>query len=354
MSVGELLGLFKVAACALTTAVVILRLPRVVRRRRVDFVWVGTALAALAFAINGHMMSERTVDAWLGGENMFHLVRNLVALASIWCLRAALVQSLQQEQWSRDRMWRECLFGGSLLTLLTAAFFSIDRGPTSGAFIPEHLSQGSTLIYTLLIMGVGGWNAADLGRVAFQEIAVRGHDSNHLIWVALAGLGGGCCLLVLGCALESSYAFLRYLSKQNDIAEILRSSFAPVFLPGAALVCATVAWLGLYTQGQRLRIDLRLDILRIVPVWLRLGAGNQSSSKQALSWHDAFAENPHEVLYTAVIAIEDTLRTENMTLTEKQRRALRAAERRFEITPCPPQSRDLVGKEPLRRHSSPR
>ena len=74
MSLGAGLSLLKAVACLFAAVAVLIRLPRVARRRRVDFVWVGTVLAALAFSANGVMIPERTVDAWLGGENVFHLV----------------------------------------------------------------------------------------------------------------------------------------------------------------------------------------------------------------------------------------------------------------------------------------
>ena len=138
MSLGALLSLLKAVACIFAAVAVVVRLPRVAQRRRVDFVWVGTALAALAFSANGVMVPERTVDAWMGGENIFHLIRNLLALSAVWCLRAALVQSLQRRHWSRARTLREATIGSALLLGLTAAFFSINRGPTSAASVRSH------------------------------------------------------------------------------------------------------------------------------------------------------------------------------------------------------------------------
>ena len=332
MSLGAVLSLLKAVAFLFAAVAVVVRLPRVARRRRVDFVWVGTALAALAFSANGVMVPERTVDAWLGGENIFHLVRNLLALSAVWCLRAALVQSLQRRDWSRSRTMREAAIGGALLLGLTAAFFSIDRGPTSGAFIPDHLAQGGTLVYTLLIMVMGAWNAADVARVAFRELTLRQPGHDRLLWPGLLGLGVGGSLLVLGCTLEAGYAVLGYSGTWDAVAVALRASFGPVFLPGAVLVCLAVAWLGLYAQGRRLKMGLRMDILRIAPVWAQLGADRWSPGGRPPGWSSALSADPQTVLYSAVIAVEDALRAENVGLSEKQRCALQAAERRFELT----------------------
>jgi hypothetical protein len=332
MSVGPLLSLLKAVACVFAAVAVLARLPRVVRRRRVDFVWVGTVLAAVAFSANGVMFRERDVDAWLGGENLFHLVRNVLALSAVWCLRVALVQSLQRRTWSRSRTLREAAIGAALLLGLTVAFFSIDRGPTSGAFIPDHLSQPGTLVYALLVMVMGGWNAVDVARVAFQELATRQSQRSRLVWPALLSLGIGGSLLVLGCALEAGYAILGYVGTGDAAAAALRASFGPVFLPGAVLVCLAVAWLGLYAQGRRLQMGLRLDILRIAPVWTHVGAQKWSSDERRPGWRSALAATPQRTLYSAVIAIEDTLRAESVSLPQKHRRALQAAERRFELT----------------------
>jgi hypothetical protein len=332
MSIGPLLSLLKAVACVFAAVAVVARLPQVVRRRRVDFVWVGTVLAAVAFSTNGVMFRERDVDAWLGGENLFHLVRNLLALSAVWCLRVALVQSLQRRTWSRSRKLREAAIGATFLLGLTAAFVSIDSGPTSGAFIPDHLSQLSTLVYALLIMTMGGWNAADVARVAFQELARRDSQRNRLVWPALLGLGVGGSLLVLGCALEAGYAVLGHVGAGDAAAAALRALFGPVFLPGAVLVCLAVAWLGFYAQGQRLKMGLRLDILRIAPVWAHVGAQKWSSDERPPGWRSAVGATPQRTLYSAVIAIEDTLRAESVSLSQKQRRALQAAERRFELT----------------------
>jgi hypothetical protein len=332
MSIGPLLSLLKAVACVFAAAAVLARLPRVVRRRRVDFVWVGTVLAALAFSVNAVILPGPTVDAWLGGENLFHLVRNLLALSAVWCLRVALVQSLQRRTWSRSRTLREAAIGATLLLGLTAAFLSIDRGPTSGAFIPDHLSQPGTLIYALLIMAMGGWNAANVAHVAFQELATRQSQRNHLVRPALLGLGVGGFLLVLGCALEAGYAILGHVGTGDAAATALRTSFGPVFLPGAVLLCLAVAWLGLYAQGRRLQIGLRLDILRIAPVWAHVGAQKWSPDESRPEWRSAVAATPQRTLYSAVIAIEDTLRAESVSLSQKHWRALQAAERRFELT----------------------
>jgi hypothetical protein len=332
MDIGPLLSLLKAVACVFAAVAVLARLPRVVRRRRMDFVWVGTVLAVVAFSANGVMFREREVDAWLGGENLFHLVRNLLALSAVWCLRVALVQSLRRRTWSRSRTLREAAIGTSLLLGLTVAFFSIERGPTSGAFIPDHLSQPGTLVYALLIMAMGGWNAADVARVAFLELATRQSQRNRLVWPALLGLGVGGSLLVLGCALEAGYAVLGHVGAEDAAAAALRASFGPVFLPGAVLVCLAVAWLGLYAQGRRLKIGSRLDILRIAPVWVHVGAQKWSVDERPPSWRSALAATPQRTLYSAVIAIEDTVRAESVILSQKHRRVLRAAERRFELT----------------------
>lgn len=332
MGLGAVLSLLKTVACIFAVVAVVVRLPRVARRRHVDFVWMGTALAALAFSANGVMVPEQSVDAWLGGENIFHLVRSLLALSAVWCLRAALVQSLQCRDWSRSRTLWETAIGGTLLLGLTIAFFSIDREPTSRAFIPDHLAQGGTLVYTLLIMVMGAWNATDVARVAFQELALRQPEHNRLLWPALLGLGVGGSLLVLGCTLEAGYAVLGYSGTWDTVATAMRASFAPVFLPGAVLVCLAVAWLGLYAQGRRLKMGLRMDILRIAPVWAQLDADRWSPGGRPPGWHSALSADPQKVLYSAVIAVEDALRAENMDLSEKQRCALQTAERRFELT----------------------
>jgi hypothetical protein len=333
MSIGPLLSLLKAVACGFAAAAVLARLPRVVRRRRVDIVWVGTVLAAAAFSTNGIMFRERDVDAWLGGENLFHLVRNVLALSAVWCLRVALVQSLQRRTWSRSRTLREAAIGAALLLGLTAAFLSIDSGPTSGAFIPDHLSQPGTLVYALLIMAMGGWNAADVARVAFQQLAMRqSQRNNRLVWPALFGLGVGGSLLVLGCVLEAGYAILGHAGTGDAAAAALRASFGPVFLPGAVLVCLVVAWLGVYAQGRRLQVGPRLDILRIAPVWAHVGAQKWSSDERPPGWRSAVAGTPQRTLYSAVIAIEDSLRAESVSLSQKHRRVLQAAERRFELT----------------------
>ena len=333
MSLGVLATLFKAVACVSAALAVLARLPRVVRRGRPDVVWVGTGLAALAFCANGFMISDRSIDAWLGGTNMFHLMRTLVALGAMWCLRAALVQSLQGKAWSRLRMQKEAAVGGAILATLTAAFFAIDRGPTSGAFIPDHLHQGATLVYALLIMAMGGWNAADVARVAFGELARRRRDRDYLVWPALLGLGYGSCLLILGCALEAAYAALGHLGTFELLAQALRAAFEPVFMPGAALVCLAVAWLGLYAQGQRLRVGQRMDIVRIAPIWREIGADRWNPGDPTPGWRSALSPNPERALYSAVIAIEDTLRADNTVLSREQRRALATAERRFELTP---------------------
>ena len=332
MSLGVMLSLLKAMACIFAAVAMVVRLPRVVRQRRVDFVWVGTALAALAFSANGLMIRERTVDAWLGGENGFHLVRNLLALSAVWCLRAALVQSLQRRRWSRSRTLREAAIGGVLLLGLTVAFFSIDRSPTSGAFIPDHLAQGGTLVYTLLIMVMGGWNAADVARVGFRELTLRRQGHDRLLRPGLLGLGVGGSLLVLGCALEAGYALLGHLDTWDAVNTVLESSFGLVFLPGAVLVCSAVAWLGLCAQGRRLKVGLRMDILRMAPVWDHLGADRWSPGGRPPGWRSALSADPQKALYRAVIAVEDALRAEDVGLPEKQRCALRAAERRFELT----------------------
>ena len=332
MSLGVLVALFKAVACLGAALAVIARLPRVVRQGRPDLVWVGTGLAALAFGANPLMASDRIIDAWLGGTNMFHLLRTLVALGAMWCLRAALVQSLQGQAWSLLRARRESAAAAAILVTLTAAFFAIDRGPTSGAFIPDHLDQSPTLVYALLIMVMGGWNAVDVARVAFRELAQR-RRRDYLLWPALLGLGFGSCLLVVGCALEAGYAALGHLGALEPVAQVMRAAFEPVFMPGAALVCLAVAWLGLYAQGQRLQVGPRMDIVRIASVWRQVGAHRWSTDEQPPGWFSALsAPDPHRVLYSSVIAIEDTLRAEDVILLREQRRALAAVERRFELT----------------------
>jgi hypothetical protein len=333
MSLGAFLSLFKAAACIFAAVAAGARLPQVVRRRRLDVVWVGTVLAALAFSANAVMVSEHTVDALLGGTNVFHLVRNLLALSAVWCLRAALVQSLQRKAWSRLRTLREAAVGAALLLALTIAFFAIDRGPTSVAFIPDHLHQGATVVYTVLIMAMGGWNAANVAQVAFRELTLRQDRRDRLLWPALWGLGAGGSMLMLGCVLEAAYAILGHLGAWDAVAAVLRSSFGPVFLPGAALVCLAVAWLGLCALGQRLQVGLRMDILRIAPVWKQVKADRWSPGGCPPGWRSALSSDAQKVLYSSVIAIEDALRADNVSLSHKRRRTLAVAERRFELTP---------------------
>lgn len=333
MGLGMLVAAFKAAASLFAALAVLVRFPRVARRRRCDVVWVGTALAAVAFSANALMFSERTIDAWLGGTNMFHLMRTLVALSAMWCLRAALVQSLQRKHWSRSRMLKEGAVAAAVLLTLTMAFFTIDRGPTSGGFISDHLRQGGTMVYTVLIMAMGGWNAADVARVAFRELIQRRGGRDHLLWPALLGLGCGGCLLVLGAALAAGYAVLGYLGTLDSVAQALGSAFGPVFMPGAALVCLAVVWVGVYAQGHRLRVGVRMDLLKIAPIWRRVGAARWSPGERPPGWRSAVSATPERSLYSAVIAIEDTLRTDDVSLSRGQQRALAAAERRFELTP---------------------
>jgi len=332
MSLAVLLNIIETAAWAFTTLAAVGRLPRVIRRRRPDFVWAGTVLAAGAFSANGFVLSDRTVDAWLGRTNEFHLLRNLLALSAMWCLRAALVQSLQRMKWSLPRTLQEAAAAAALLLSLTVAFFAIDRGPTSGAFIPEHLDQGATVVYTGFIMAMGGWNAADVARVVFRELARRSSARDRLLQPALLGLGTGSSLLVLGCALEAIYAVVGHLGTSELLANALRSSFGPVFMPGAALVCLAVAWLGMYAQGRRLQVGVRLDIMKVAPIWKQVGANRWSPIERPPGWRSALSATPQRALYSAVIAIEDTLRAEDVSLSREQRRALQAAERRFELT----------------------
>lgn len=326
-------ALFKAAACLFAALAVVARLPRVAQRRRPDVVWVGTALAAAAFSVNGIMFSERVVDAWWGGTNVFHLARNLVALSAIWCLRVALVQLLQGRLWSRSRMAGEAAVGAALLLALTVAFLAIDRGPTTGAFIPDHLDQGATVVYTALIMTMGGWNATNVARVALRELAQRASGRDRLLRPALLGLGTGASLLALGCVLEATYAVLGHLGALNRLAEALRSSFGLVFMPGAALVCLAVAWMGVYAQGRRLQVGARMDIMKVAPIFRQVGADRWSPEERVPGWRSALSAEPQQALYRAVIAIEDALRADAVSLSREQRRALAAAERRFELTP---------------------
>jgi hypothetical protein len=332
MGAGALVALFKATACVFAGVAVAARLPRVVRRGRLDVVWVGTVLAAVAFSANPFMISERALDAWLGGTNVFHLLRNLLALSAIWCLRVALVQLLQDRRWNRSRLLREAAVGATFLLGLTAAFLAIDRGPTTGAFIPDHLDQGATVLYTGLIMAMGGWNAADVARVAYRELVRLGNGRDRLLRPALLGLICGAGLLALGCALEAIYVALGHLSTLRPVTEALRSSFGPVFMPGAALVCLAVAWLGAYAQVRRLQVGVRMDIMRIAPIFRQVRADRWSPNERHPGWSSALSDSPQRALYTAVIAIEDTLRADAVSLSRQQRRALEDAERRFELT----------------------
>lgn len=161
-----MIDLFSFAVLGL---VLTLRLPPYVSSRTLP----GPALWSVIFGVlallaRGVVIPAPLLDAVLGGVNYLHLVRNLLVVAAVWCLRRAVADEIFRSSktpgYTRPRHRLAALFG--LMAAVSILFTLTATGPTTETFIPQYAHLDAIWAYASTYMVGVALMAADVGRLS--------------------------------------------------------------------------------------------------------------------------------------------------------------------------------------------
>lgn len=152
----------KIALATTLFVVFLLRTPRALSNPRGRPSWLASGLGGAGLLIADSYVPYATVDAWFGGTNSVHLVRNLLLTSALWFLHAAVAQVVPRIRISPGS-WKLnpwVLVGG--LTAISVPFFIADTEGTSSSFVTDHGSQLAIYLYSSIYMAFVALMCLDL------------------------------------------------------------------------------------------------------------------------------------------------------------------------------------------------
>lgn len=290
-------------------------------RRKARPGWAAACVAALAFLALGAVIPSVTLDSWLGGTNILHLVRNLLAVTAIWLLRSAVM--VLQESYSGSSEPRPKRHSPwvllAIVILITVPFLFINRGSSAtDSFMTVVIGQAPAVVYAVIYMLAMAWIGADMALALTARVR-----SFFFLFVA-----GGWAIVIASLD-EIAYLILGHFSFGPAwFIELTRGGFYPLLYLGVALVA-----IGLTVRPVRRRIEdygishYRRVILKIVDskgeaiASLLWPEGNERKSASNADVSD---------LYRFAIALRDWETKGTNQLSEAERRKIMKTEAIFE------------------------
>lgn len=249
-------------------------------------------IGAIALICRGIIVPAAELDAVLGGVNRLHLVRNLLVVMAVWCLRRAVA-----DERARTREAGQPDNGGKPRILpvvgLMAAFsllFSLEEtGPTTATFIPQYVHLDNIWAYASIYMLGIGLMALDIVRLS------RGRFRSYMGFFAAGG-----SLMASSSAVELAYMWLIHFDQGSTLLrDALYLFFQVVFYLGIALIALG---LNIRPVDTAWSIRLRFATARLAGAVLVPGG---SGSLVTRVWTTFWVRHVKDAAYDLLVQVRD-------------------------------------------------
>lgn len=266
-------------------------------------IWGATGAFALVLAINDVFFPDHLASRLFGGGNTYHLIRNVLTMTSCGLLHGAFLSSFGRMK-SRVTLIAFTILNGALIAGISISFTFIDQDGFSSAFVPEHLNQVSTVVYSLFFCLGIGVPATDMALRGLRMSRSMGRGSET---AGFAGFAVGLLVVALSTMAEAAYVVGVHWAGPGSWAETLGRAFSPLFFLGLLIVASSLAVLRVRWIADVTSISSRVQLLRVRGVWERCGAADHVLLPSEPGWRAALSSDPGGMLYRCVVSVEDAL-----------------------------------------------
>lgn len=318
------------AAFWILSLVFVSRLYLVTRRGAATSFLGATGVGVVGLFCTGLIAPEATLDAWIGGVNWLHLVRNLLVTTAVWLVREGVFTALSKDHTFKARPTHRPLFLALLLLIIVIPFTQQTFIPTTATFVPDTISQAAIYSYASAYMAILGLLSLSVLRVSI------GHRQSRTVRTSATVVGLGMGLLVLGCVDEIIYMTLRFVGRVGPAADVMYALFSPLFYSGIVLTSLGLGVPPTVRLWRRLQL---LDRVLVLVLYIQFGAVKKTPAGHSGAWRilsDLIGKRPWDHLYAMVIAIGD-LRANGRyrELNRSREKTLAAAQQRLVDTAEP-------------------
>lgn len=266
--------------------VFIVRTPKVLSSPKGRASWLACGFGGLGFLISDSFVPYTTVDSWLGGSNLTHLLRNLLLTTALWFLRQAVMQTIPARHKLNDA-WKYSLYTLICgLAAIAVPFLIADTSGTSDSFMTERGSQPGVYIYAFVYMAFVALMGLDL------VWALRGK------WIGCLGLiRAGSFLIFASSVDEMLYITAVFTHTGSEgFLTFTRSAFSVIYV-GVALIVVSLCIMAFHPL-QRLTTAALQSLIRYHQNKIPGDANDQSPEQPALS-------TPRSKMYRSLILLHD-------------------------------------------------
>ncbi|PSS43129.1 hypothetical protein C6401_13860 [Arthrobacter woluwensis] len=312
---------------AVLCVVLVLRMIRCLSQHRpLGPAYMATVLGAVALFSSGVLIPFTTLDAFLGGTNILHLLRNLAYTGGLWFLQLAVCQVAGATE-HRVKGAAVAMICG----VFTVCFFVGQRTGTTERFMSDNVGDPWIWAYGSIYMAGILWLSLNIARVIPRK-------TPHMLPFRIGGV-----LMALASIVELiNMANGHYFTADSPVSRALYPLFAPLLYGGIA-----VSALGLIAPMVRdafRSLRQRWLFARIVSAEEEL-PHEQRSSVQAF-----FTSDIEQAIYGLIIRAKDESIANRITLSPTQTTMLQVLERSLQLQhheipkevlpPCHPGSLD--------------
>jgi hypothetical protein len=218
------------AAFWILTAVFVVRLYFVTRRGSSTAFLAAIGIGLLGLFLGGVIVPEAVIDAYLGGLNVLHLVRNLSVTLAVWLIRDGIFAAYSHDNSYRCRFSHRPPAVGLAALAITIPFVCQQFGPTTSSFVPENVQQLPVFIYATVYMAILALLALSILRICLQP------QASLPVRVSARVVASGMGVVALASVEEIAYMTAMHNDAGGStIQHVLYVLFSPLFYSGVLL-----------------------------------------------------------------------------------------------------------------------
>lgn len=294
------------AAFLILCLVAALRIQSALHNPDARFSWLASVVGAFALLTLGSVVPLADLDGALGGSNMIYLAQDLLASVAFWLvLQAAVVEEDDKAVRPNRRYWLLVV----TLAAFSAAFFFIDRGPTTPTFIHDNVDQLAAVL-------CAGIYLAGISSISLQLILAVRRRRIVAYWPFL--LGG--TLTIVACLNEIVWLFIAHARAVDmRVQAVGYALFDPFFYMGVILIVTGILSFTVRKWNREARVTLAIRGLSRITQ--RAGIALLTTTDEPVSGDPRVPQ-----AYDLLISIHDAILTGHLQLSTRERLVVLRAE----------------------------